>query len=408
MPEARAARSYIAISIATMVAASASSFGQDGSEESTWRLMSSDGRRTQLSPHIPWNEPGELHYDLTCSGRPASFKVTLELSTSLPALPAHDEVPGELAVGGNAPRPAVWKHHTTSFSTALTGSEIGQLRAAEGELTVWFMPRGEERLRFSFSPTGAIAPALSEFLDTCDRHVQVEGQEYELDGIEVELEVDLPASELFTLRELARDVGVLDIEHIFIGFEGHPFARLVAKVTGSLQGPEARSRMALRAYHLDWTRGRPILFDSESLDETLTTGRWRSPREITRGGWRSSPDHVAHRWVIREGDLRFEVDTESGIPLDLVANIVSAIRQERLADLRHPPGTLPSSRILGWVSRDSPASLKRCGEAMQHRDGALGDCFMMGIPSSPYSGSRLTLRVIDDQIFLSDFTWWIS
>jgi hypothetical protein len=303
---------------------------------------------------------------------------------------------GTLRIGGRGTRKVEWRRWGyKALAASLHRADIESLAESEGALDIEVRSPNDEALRYRSPESSSFLPALRRFLRDCGRHVREANRQFEVDGIEVDLRVEVDEKGIEDMRALAAQLGIPDVKSIYVGLYGIPTSSLVAIVEGrAVQDGNkiSQSRLLLRQKYWpsSWVNS----------DEVTTT----------HGLWQTSARNLDNldRWIVRDGDWSIEVRLEAGVPYDDAVRIIRAIRARTLVDVREGPSWMYPGLSLGpedlrqWDATTLPR-IEIDDEAPAGESGR----YEVSIPSSLGSGTMIRVRLLDDRVEVVAVGQWI-
>jgi hypothetical protein len=234
----------------------------------------------------------------------------------------------------------------------------------------------------------AVAAVLSTPAQTDEvsavQFLKAGNRQFEVDGIQVELQIEVSEKDLEDIRFLAAELGIREIQKIFIGYRGLIVGKLVALVESRAvrDGDKiAQSELKLRQRY--WQSSA-----DDSDGDLRTRGLWQAGSTDLR---------LLDRWIVRDGDWSIEVGLGEVVPYDDVVRVIRAIRAGSLVDARQdgPDGILtPLSQpyeLKQWGAKAFP-DIKR-----DTRSGESGR-YLISLPKSMGSETILYVRVVGDRV----------
>ncbi len=362
-----------------------------------WEIESYGGESTRLERRF---EVRDFPVKFECEGTPPVFEV-LFVPEGRSILPRDFDrtLGGTIRIPPEPVRNAEWKVRSGSgwLWTALDRIEIEFLVESAGALEIEVQTPEGQTLRHRSPESTAIAPAVARFLEACDHHTKETNRRFDLDGIEIELQVEVDDAGIEDIRALAAELGIRDVQRISVGLYGIPVSRLAAIVESrAVREGDKITQTQLKLSQKYWTYWASSDFEPDG--QLFTRGLWQtSLRDL----------YSLDRWIVRDGDWSIEVRLGAEVPYEDAVRIVRAIRTGKLVDVREGPA---------WVhvplSAD-PYDLKQFGKSLpritRDANATTGEAgrYVVDIPTSGGSGTTLDVRLIGDRLEVVGVSVWI-
>lgn len=368
-------------------------------EEAGWQLeQSNDGEATTLRYLEEGWKDGELEFQ--CEGTPPTYELLLNASDPPPwGSDFEGTLHGSLSIGGLT-RIAEWDtwrgvFSPSTFSTSVWEHELESLVQSEGLLEVEVRMEGREAFQFRQEGSSTLARMLRRFRAACHRHVRKEDRQFELDGIRIDVRVEVSDEEIEDLRALAAELGIDDAESIYVGPYGSSLAAIVT--SRAVKEGNLISHASLHAEHRDWL---PWI-DPES--DMKSKGPWRA----------STKDlHSLNRGIFHDGDRSMEVRLGWGVSYAVADRIIQAIRKGTIREGRKGPSWTWGARApLPDDFEAGPESAPRISVAeFRGNPPAPPDWVLYEIRffRSGASGLIYTVRITEDAVEIVSGGQWIS
>ncbi len=382
--------------LTSAVVAVLSTHAQTEDVSTEWEIEPHQGNATVLRREFDISEP---RVEFRCEGKPPSFHI-LFLWPGESAAPSSDF---ERAHGGTIhipPRPtrkAEWKGEGW-FSTPLERTEVESLVETGAAVDIEVQAPDGEVIRYRSPESSTIAPAISKFLEYCAHHVKSVHRQFVVDGIEVDLQVEVDDKGLEDIRALAAELGIRDVQKVYVGPRSIRWLRVAAIVESRVVRDRDRIAQSKLVFGQKYWKHWPSS-DVDSEEDLTTRGLWHADSRALQ---------ILDRWIIRDGDWNIEVRLGEGVPYDDAARLIRAIRAGTLVDVREGPRWkyIPLSaepyELKQWkevcprIERDKTAAAVESGS------------YEISIPQSRgLSGTTLQVRIVGDRVEVVGVSLWI-
>lgn len=283
----------------------------------------------------------EAEFELRCIGNPPFFRLRLvPIEDAKPWGASSDDYRGSVHLGDSPARAVRWdRYGDTELATRILDSEVAAYRQL-GEIELIVELSEGRTFRMHSAQSSEVEDHVSQFLASCAEMPKDVDRQFTVDGIDVDLAIDVSERDIDDIRALASEFGINDIESIsveYFGMFGQPVAIVTSRAV--LNTDEIlESELMLK------NDGWPESYIDPDDDEGI----------VVRGAWSTSHNYFREldRWIVRDGDFSIEVRLGPDVSYDAAERIIRAVHRETLRDaqLDHLP-----DRVIESLSLSAPA-----------------------------------------------------
>jgi hypothetical protein len=238
------------------------------------------------------------------------------------------------------------------------------------------------------------------------RRVEEGNRKFEVDGIRVELQIEVNEKDIEDIRAIASQVGIRDIQKIFVGYHGVPYGVPMAIVESRpVRDGNRIARRELVVAHKYWTPWQ--LSTSPSTD--VPGSPHMEEGLTTRGFWQADSRDLSllDRTLVEVGDWTIEVRLDFEVPYDDAVLLLHAIREGAVVDARVGIVTEQLSVNPYGLLSDNPRTVPRIWRAANAAAGQ-SRRYLIEIFHGMSSGTVLHVRIVGDRVEVYQIGQWIA